>query len=108
MKLTHSLLAVAVLLGTGLVHAAGKIDFTRDVRPILASKCYACHGPDEESREADLRLDLPAKHFDTQTFLDRITTSNPDDVMPPPKSPKPLTDSEKDVLRQWIASGANY
>ena len=88
--------------------AVTKIDFTRDVRPILASKCYACHGPDEESREADLRLDMPAKNFDTKTFLHRITTTDPDDVMPPPKSPKPLTAAEKDILRQWIASGANY
>lgn len=91
-----------------LTAAETKIDFTRDVRPILASKCYACHGPDEESREADLRLDMPAKDFDTKTFLHRITTADPDDVMPPPKSPKPLTATEKDVLRQWIASGANY
>lgn len=87
---------------------AHAVDFTRDVRPILASKCYACHGPDEESREADLRLDMPAKDFDTKTFLHRIITTDPDDVMPPPKSPKPLTAAEKDVLRQWIASGANY
>ena len=87
---------------------ARAVDFTRDVRPILASKCYACHGPDEESREADLRLDMPAKDFDAKTFLHRITTTDPDDVMPPPKSPKPLTAAEKDVLRQWIASGANY
>jgi hypothetical protein len=87
---------------------AHAVDFTRDVRPILASKCYACHGPDEESREADLRLDMPAEHFDTKTFLHRITTANPDDVMPPPKSPKPLTAAEKDVLRQWIAAGAKY
>ncbi|MFM2142361.1 MAG: hypothetical protein RLZZ476_905, partial [Verrucomicrobiota bacterium] len=87
---------------------ARAVDFTRDVRPILASKCYACHGPDEESREADLRLDMPAKDFDTKTFLHRIITADPDDVMPPPKSPKPLTAAEKDVLRQWIASGANY
>jgi hypothetical protein len=89
------------------IHARA-VDFTRDVRPILASKCYACHGPDEESREADLRLDMPAKDFDTKTFLHRITTVDPDEVMPPPKSPKPLTAAEKDVLRQWIASGANY
>ncbi len=96
-----------VIFAVLAIHAHA-VDFTRDVRPILASKCYACHGPDEESREADLRLDMPAKHFDSKTFLDRITTSNPDDVMPPPKSPKPLTASEKDVLRQWIAAGAKY
>lgn len=84
------------------------VDFNRDVRPILASKCYACHGPDDEKREADLRLDMPDKHFDAKTFLHRISTTDPDDVMPPPKSPKPLTVVEKSVLRQWITSGARY
>jgi hypothetical protein len=97
-----------LVIFAALASHAHAVDFTRDVRPILASKCYACHGPDEESREADLRLDMPAEHFDAKTFLERITTSNPDDVMPPPKSPKPLTAAEKDVLRQWIASGAKY
>jgi hypothetical protein len=87
---------------------APALDFTRDVRPILAIKCYACHGPDEESREADLRLDMPAKDFDTKTFLHRITTTDPSDVMPPAKSAKSLTTAEKDTLRQWIKSGANY
>jgi hypothetical protein len=87
---------------------APALDFTRDVRPILAIKCYACHGPDEESREADLRLDMPAKDFDTKTFLHRITTTDPGDVMPPAKSAKSLTTAEKDTLRQWIKSGANY
>ena len=97
-----------ILLSFGALNAETRIDFTRDVRPILASKCYACHGPDEESREADLRLDMPAEDFDTKSFLHRITTADPDDVMPPPKSPKPLTATEKDILRQWIALGANY
>lgn len=97
-----------ILLSFGALNAETRIDFTRDVRPILASKCYACHGPDEESREADLRLDMPAEDFDTKSFLSRITTTDPDDVMPPPKSPKPLTAAEKDILRQWIASGAKY
>jgi hypothetical protein len=97
-----------LVIFVALASHAHAVDFTRDVRPILASKCYACHGPDEESREADLRLDMPAEHFDAKTFLDRITTSDPDDVMPPPKSPKPLTTAEKDILRQWIAAGAKY
>ena len=108
MRIRSSFLIATGLLGFGVSYAEGKIDFTRDVRPILASKCYACHGPDEESREADLRLDMPAEHFDSKAFLSRITTTDPDDVMPPPKSPKPLTAAEKDTLRQWISSGAKY
>ena len=97
----------SLLLGLISVGAQA-VDFTRDVRPILASKCYACHGPDEESREAGLRLDMPTKGFDTKTFLHRITTPDPDDLMPPLKSPKSLTAGEKDILRQWIAAGANH
>ena len=108
MRIRSSFLIATGLLGFGVSYAESKVDFTRDVRPILASKCYACHGPDEESREADLRLDMPAEHFDSKAFLSRITTTDPDDVMPPPKSPKPLTDSEKTTLRDWIASGAKY
>lgn len=90
---------------TGLAESA---DFNRDVRPILASKCFACHGPDEDKREADLRLDISDGGFDAAKFLDRITTTDPDDVMPPPKSPKPLTSSELSTLREWIKEGANY
>lgn len=90
---------------TGLAESA---DFNRDVRPILASKCFACHGPDEDKREADLRLDISDGGFDAAKFLDRITTADPDDVMPPPKSPKPLTSSELSTLREWIKEGAKY
>jgi len=109
---TFWLLAAAPLLAV-----EQRVEFNRDIRPILAAKCYACHGPDEDKREADLRLDVrveavkkaikPGKPDDSE-FWHRITTADPDDVMPPPSSPKQLTKTERDLFRRWIAEGAEY
>ncbi|MEE2948048.1 MAG: PSD1 and planctomycete cytochrome C domain-containing protein [Verrucomicrobiota bacterium] len=100
----------------------GEIQFNRDIRPILSDHCFACHGPDANHRKAGLRLDIregavadlddysavvpgaPAK----SELLARITTSDDEDLMPPPKTGKPLTDGEKKLLRDWIAQGAEY
>ena len=102
--------------------AAGPVDFNRDIRPILAGKCYACHGPDEDKRKADLRLDtragatqdlggyaavVPGKP-ETSELWKRIVSTDKDEVMPPPSSPKQLTGKERDLLRQWIDEGAEY
>jgi hypothetical protein len=106
------------LLSTlGVLAAEKRVEFNRDIRPVLASKCYACHGPDEDKREADLRLDMreeavkeaikPGKPDDSE-FWHRISTSEPDDVMPPPSSPKQLTKAERDLFRRWITEGAEY
>jgi hypothetical protein len=93
------------------------IEFNRDIRPVLASKCYACHGPDEDKREAGLRLDVREEAVkevinpgqpEQSDFWKRITSHDPDEVMPPPSSPKPLSDSERQLFRQWIAEGAEY
>ncbi|MEW6305669.1 MAG: DUF1553 domain-containing protein [Verrucomicrobiota bacterium] len=99
-----------------------KVDFLRDVRPIISGKCFACHGPDEESRKAKLRLDLrdeaikdrkgtraiaPGKAKESE-LVARITTKNPDDIMPPPKSGHPLTPYEIEVLKKWVEQGAAY
>ncbi len=81
-------------------------DFNRDVRPILAAKCFKCHGPDEKSRKADLRLDAP--NAAGKKLVDRIHSKDPEEVMPPPSVKKPLTDAEKKTLADWIASGAKY
>ena len=100
-----------------LFTSAASVDFSRDVRPILATKCYACHGPDSDKREADLRLDVREEavkaaikpgHPECSELWQRITTQDPDDVMPPPSSPKALTEAERSILRQWIADGAEY
>ncbi|MSU28516.1 MAG: DUF1553 domain-containing protein [Pedosphaera sp.] len=99
--------------------APRKIDFNRDIRPILSDNCYACHGPDEKARKAKLRLDVAesalAKHavvprdLKKSELWSRVTTKDKDDVMPPPEShKKPLKPEQLAVLKQWIEEGANY
>lgn len=101
-------LTFTILVTPGILAAEKRLEFNRDVRPILAAKCYACHGPDEEKREGDLRLDMRDAHLDAKEFNHRISTTDPDDVMPPPKSPKGLTNAERELLRRWVAEGAEY
>ncbi|MCA9162789.1 MAG: DUF1549 domain-containing protein, partial [Planctomycetales bacterium] len=102
---------------------ADEVRFSRDVLPILADRCFHCHGPDAAHREAELRLDVresavadrggyaaivPADP-DASELMRRITTDDADLVMPPPDSHrKPLADSEVATLRQWIADGAEW
>lgn len=94
------------------------IDFNRDVQPILSNNCFFCHGPDANHREADLRLDVrdeavggeaivPGKP-EVSHLVNRIMSTDPDEQMPPPESNKHLTDREKQILKQWIAEGAEY
>src|SRR6267378_2480747 len=101
--------------------APGAIQFNRDVRPILSENCFPCHGADSAARKASLRLDrfeeaiaprkdsqpaiVPGKP-DGSALVHRITASDPDDIMPPPKTHKVLTAQQKDLLRRWIAEGA--
>lgn len=91
------------------------VRFARDVKPILASKCWNCHGPDENTRQGDLRLDARefAQHVldgdgSPPAMLERITSDDPDTRMPPRESKKPLTQKEIKVLRQWLLSDAPY
>lgn len=99
-----------------------KLDFARDILPILSDKCFRCHGPDEESREADLRLDrredaLSAEERDpaivpgdsaNSRLVARIQSSDPDEKMPPPDSGLVVSRDESDRLKQWIEEGAVY
>ena len=98
--------------------AKPKLEYNRDIRPILAENCFACHGPDSAARKADLRLDrrddavksgaiTPGKIAES-ALIDRVCSDDPDAVMPPPKSLKKLTAAQKETLKQWIASGAEY
>src|SRR5262249_45757034 len=95
-----------------------KIEYNRDVRPILAENCFACHGPDSAARKASLRLDqrddaikigaiTPGKPNES-ALIERITSSDPNEVMPPPKTRKKLTSLQKEILKRWIGEGAEY
>jgi hypothetical protein len=96
----------------------GKIDYNRDVRPILAGKCYACHGPDKETRKAKLRLDDRASALKKEAFVPgkpdeselvyRVFTKDSDEIMPPPESKDSLTAEQKEILQQWVKEGAEY
>ncbi|MBD3673085.1 MAG: DUF1553 domain-containing protein [Planctomycetaceae bacterium] len=114
------LLSLLFIAPTGLL--AGEIEFNRDIRPILSDKCFACHGPDANHREADLRLDerenaiqsrdghrviTPGKPTMSE-LVARITADDEFTVMPPPESGKPLSKEEIEILKQWIAEGAEY
>ena len=100
------------------LHAAEKLQFNRDIRPILSDKCFHCHGFDPKTREADLRLDerdpaieakaiLPGK-ADASAIIERILATD-DDHMPPAKSKlDSLTPKEVATLKQWINEGAEY
>ncbi len=112
----------AIFCATGLQAAEPPlpptIDFNRDVRPILSDNCFFCHGPDANHREAELRLDLrddaiehdaivPGKP-DQSNLIARILSDDADEVMPPPDSNKKLTERQKEILKRWIAQGAEY
>ncbi|MDZ4405123.1 PSD1 and planctomycete cytochrome C domain-containing protein [Prosthecobacter sp.] len=95
-----------------------KIEFNRDVRPILSDNCFYCHGNDPKHREADLRLDIRAEAITAKAFVPgevkdselvaRILTDDEDDLMPPPDTHKKLTQRQKDILKKWIEQGAGY
>jgi hypothetical protein len=97
----------------------GEVDFGRDVQPILSKRCFVCHGPDEGTREAKLRLDLPeivdsergilaaGRPLDSELIL-RITSEFEDELMPPLEEGEPLTEEEIAILTRWVAEGAVY
>ena len=110
----YSRIIVVSVMALSAMGARAGLDFNRDVRPILSSNCFACHGPDEEAREGKLRLDTAAgakkalKSADDPELIYRIETDNKDDLMPPPDSGHQLTESQKEILRRWVAAGAPY
>jgi len=116
-------LAIFVALAVGTVAQAASVDFSRDIRPIMADTCFRCHGPDAGARKANLRLDLrdealkPAKSGavpivpgkpEQSEVIRRLFAADPDDRMPPEKLRKPLTPEQKELFRRWIAEGAEY
>ena len=109
---------ISILLVSLLVSAvsADEIQFSRDVLPILSENCFQCHGPDEEQRQADLRLDdessaLPVlnrlRGSDSE-LLRRIESTDPDEMMPPADSNLHLTQEQRKLLQQWVRQGAPW
>ena len=105
------------------IHSSMAADFVRDVQPILSEHCNQCHGADEKERQSGLRLDqreaalkggesgtaaiVPGK-VDQGELIRRITSADPNEVMPPPSHKKPLAAAQIETLKQWIKDGANY
>ncbi len=117
---TRSLLLLALLFTGCMIVSSGyatEPNFNRDVQPILSDHCYQCHGPDERSREADLRLDQESsllsaagdpESIDESELLRRILSKDSDEVMPPPDAKNDLTNEEKQTIHDWIKSGAKW
>jgi len=109
--------AAVCLVCPALVSADEQVDFKRDIRPILSDKCFACHGPDAEHREADLRLDeresavassiVPGNAGESE-LIARVTSADPDLAMPPSDSGKSLSAEEIRLLKEWIDAGAEF
>ena len=113
-----AVLTALVCAGPALAGEPAKVDFNRDVRPILFDKCVACHGPDETARKAGLRLDTRGGALEGEAFVpgkplesamvERVLSKDQGTVMPPPRTGKPVSPAEAEVLKKWIAQGAEY
>lgn len=119
--LAASIFAVAAGMPAVLL-AQAKIDFDRQIRPILSDKCFHCHGPDVQSQESDLRLDTKEEAFKdlgghraivpgdvaASELIKRITSSDETERMPPPDSGRELSAEQIELLKRWIAEGASW
>jgi len=116
----YKMVLLAVLLkGTSpAADATNDIQFNRDIRPILSENCFVCHGHDKNNRKAKLRLDdrdvaiereaiVPGKPEQSK-LVEHIFSTDPDEIMPPPKTNKKLSEAQKERLKKWIAAGAQY
>ncbi len=116
------LACIVIVVCAALPVSADPLDFERDVRPILSENCFQCHGPDAAARKAKLRLDgrehatadlggyaaiIPGDAAASE-LVKRITTADPDDLMPPPASRRTLSPEQIALLERWIAEGADW
>ena len=124
--INHSLFALGFLVPLPISATAraadAELSFNRDIRPILSSKCFACHGFDAKKRQAELRLDTPegatAEHDGVRAIVPgdlakselwrRITSTDEDEMMPPPASKKTLTAAEKATAQAMDRARGEY
>ena len=113
---------LALCSGVVVSAAEPRVEFNRQIRPILSDHCFQCHGPDQAHREGGLRLDLPAEatrggnsgpaivpgQIDASEVWKRITSTDPDLQMPPPKAGKELKPEQLALIKKWISEGAEY
>lgn len=107
-----------LLLFTKTAFAEEPLGYNRDVRPVLAEYCFACHGPDSAARKADLRLDQREAAVDSgaitpgdaeaSSIWERIISEDHDLLMPPPETKKTMSAEEKEIIRRWLSEGAEY
>jgi len=120
---TISACGILVAFASARAEAAEKLQFNRDIRPILSDHCFRCHGFDKSARQADLRLDVAEGAFaereggikpivpckpEESELLRRVTTDNSDERMPPPDAHQEMTPGAIEMVRRWIAEGAEY
>src|SRR5262245_7830002 len=123
-----ALLVVLTLLaipGAAAEPGGAKVDFNRDIRPVLSNRCHKCHGPDDKQRKGGtegLRLDIREQatsdlggyaaivpgDLKKSALIERITSTDVEERMPPKETGKPLTPREIDLLKRWVEQGAPY
>src|SRR5947199_5565749 len=94
--------------------ADNKLNFSRDIHPILSENCFQCHGPDEKARKAKLRLDtqegaravVTARKGQTSELVRRINAGPEDGLMPPHRTGRQLSVTQRELLRRWVEEGA--
>jgi hypothetical protein len=114
--MTRFLAAVLLTLFAGSQGLAQKVEFNRDIRPILSDHCFQCHGPDRAKRKAKLRLDTEEGVLSVLNFgklldselLRRVSTRDDTERMPPKRFDRPLTERQVQLLKRWIEDGAQW
>ena len=122
-RLTALSIFLIILIGPNTAQAKEKIQFNRDIRPLLSDNCFACHGPDEHERKGKLRLDITEggafedrdgfqaiipKDADNSEIIARMISDDEDEIMPPPETGKKLNPQQIELIKQWINDGAEY
>ena len=122
LKLLLVALVIPICSG-GFATESGKVDFNFQIRPLLSDRCFKCHGPDEKARKAKMRLDsregalkeledgwavIKPGNIEKSELIRRVFATDEDDLMPPPKSNLKLSSEEKELLKRWVAEGAEF